>query len=218
MTPAALAGQRPPAGEFAVRSSAVRFTGAVLTVRSDVLAMPDGRDAQRDFVVHPGAVAVVALRGEPGAEEVLLVRQYRHPVGQLLWELPAGLLDKPGEPASETAVRELAEEAHLAADTWGVLVDTLTSPGGSDEAVRVFLARDVRDAQPDGDFVAEGEESSMTTAWVPLSVAVDAVLGGALQNALACVGLLAADRSRAGGFSSLRPVTSPWPARPAHAG
>jgi 8-oxo-dGDP phosphatase len=167
--------------------------------------MPGDTTSQRDVVEHPGAVGVAALDDE-GC--VLLVNQYRHPVGRRLDELPAGLLDQPGEPALDAAQRELAEEAGLAAATWHVLVDALSSPGMTDEAIRVFLARDVQTVDRD---VQEHEEADLTTTWVPLDEAVRRVLAGQIENAMAAIGILAADRARRDGFTGLRAADAPWP-------
>jgi ADP-ribose pyrophosphatase len=191
--------------EYEVRSSETVFEGRVIAVRTDVVTMPGGGTSQRDVVVHPGAVAVVAL-GERG---VLLVNQYRHPVGRHLDELPAGLLDKDGESALVGAQRELAEEAGLAAGTWHVLADICTSVGMSDEAVRIYLARDLQEVDRD---VQEHEELDMTTSWVPLDEAARRALSGELENGIAVVGVLAADRAARDGFAGLRPADDPWPA------
>lgn len=150
----------------------------------------------------------MALRGEEGHEEVLLERQYRHPVRAELWEVPAGLLDVPGESPLAAARRELSEEVDLAADTWDVLVDFFTSPGGSTEALRVFLARDVH---PTGQvFPRQEEEATMEHLWLDLDGAVDAVLDGRIHNPSAVVGILAAHTSRARAWAGLRPTTAPW--------
>ncbi|MCW2616005.1 MAG: nudF [Frankiales bacterium] len=190
-----------------VVASEVVYDGRIISVRKDRVTMPGETTSQRDVVVHPGAVGVIALddRGR-----VLLVTQYRHPVRRRLEELPAGLLDRPGEPALEAAQRELMEEAGLAADDWRVLVDTLTSPGMTDEAIRVFLARDVRVVERD---VQEHEEAEMTTEWMDLDLAVRRVLAGEIENAMACVGILAADRASRDGFAALRPADAPWPSQ-----
>ncbi|CAA9306749.1 MAG: ADP-ribose pyrophosphatase [uncultured Frankineae bacterium] len=189
-----------------VEESRSVFEGRIISVRTDRVTMPGDTTSQREYVVHPGAVGAVVL--DQG--RVLLVNQYRHPVRRRLDELPAGLLDEPGEPALAAAQRELAEEAGLAAETWHVLVDTLTSPGMSDEAIRVFLARDVRVVDRE---VQVHEEADMTTQWLPLEEAVRQVLGGRIENAMAAVGILAADRAARDGFAGLRPADAPWPSR-----
>jgi 8-oxo-dGTP pyrophosphatase MutT (NUDIX family) len=196
--------------DFRVLSSTLRFTGHVVSVVSDEIALPGGTGV-RDYVVHPGAVAVVALDDHG---RVVLVRQYRHPVRADLWELPAGLLDIEGEPALETARRELAEEADLRASEWHVLADLLTSPGGSDEAIRVYLARGLS-AVPDHErHTREAEEAVMTIERLDLDAAVGMVFDGTVQNATAAAGLLAAARARENGFTGLRPADAPWGARP----
>jgi 8-oxo-dGTP pyrophosphatase MutT (NUDIX family) len=195
--------------EYEVVTSETVFEGRVIGLRRDIVAMPGGVTSQRDVVVHPGAVGVVALRGD----EVLLVNQYRHPVGRRLDELPAGLLDVPGEPGLLCAQRELKEEAGCAADTWDVLVDVLTSPGMTDESIRIFLARDVHEVERT---VQEHEELEMTSRWVPLADAVRAALDGSLENAACVVGVLAAAEAARGGFTGLRPADAPWRARPTH--
>jgi ADP-ribose pyrophosphatase len=195
--------------EYEVVTSETVFEGRVIGLRRDIVAMPGGGTSQRDVVVHPGAVGVVALRGD----EVLLVNQYRHPVGRRLDELPAGLLDVPGEPGLLCAQRELKEEAGCAADTWDVLVDVLTSPGMTDESIRIFLARDVHEVERS---VQEHEELEMTSRWVPLADAVRAALDGSLENAACVVGILAAAEAARGGFTGLRPADAPWRARPTH--
>ena len=190
-----------------VVSSERVYAGRIIAVRKDEVSMPGETTSQRDVVEHPGAVGVVALDGQG---RVLLVNQYRHPVRRRLDELPAGLLDVQAEPALETARRELAEEAGYAADTWHVLVDTLTSSGMTDEAIRVFLARDLRVVDRD---VQEHEEVDMTTQWLPLEEAVARVMAGELENGMAAVGLLAADRASRDDFRGLRSADAPWPSR-----
>jgi ADP-ribose pyrophosphatase len=154
---------------------------------------------------------VVAL-DETG--NVVLVNQYRHAVRARLDELPAGLLDVEGESALDAAKRELAEETALAADEWDVLVDLHSSPGFSNEAVRVYLARGLSPVD-DGDvFQPEHEELTLTVERVPLAEAVHQVLSGNLTNASAVAGLLAAVHGRATGWRDLRPADAKWPARP----
>lgn len=196
------------AHEFAVRTSERLYEGRIISLRRDELSMPEGSTGWREVVEHPGAVAVVALDER---DQVVVVRQYRHPVGRPLDELPAGLLDVGGEPAIEAARRELAEEAGLAADTWHVLVDLLTSPGMSDEAVRIFLARGLREVDRE---VQEHEESELTSSLLPLTDVVDSALAGRYENSLLVAGVLAADHARRNDFAGLRSAEAPWPARP----
>ena len=195
------------AHDYEVVSTERVYDGRVIALRRDEVSMPGDVTGVRDVVEHPGAVAVVALDEQ---ERMVLVRQYRHPVRRPLEELPAGILDVDGEPAAETAKRELAEEAGLAADEWHVLVDLLTSPGMSDEAARVYLARGLRDVDRD---VQGHEEAEMTSSRVPLDDVVRRVLAGEYENSLLAIGALAADRARRGGYAGLRPADAPWPAR-----
>jgi 8-oxo-dGTP pyrophosphatase MutT (NUDIX family) len=193
---------------YEVRDSEVLLrTGRVIDVRTDVVVMPDGATTNRDVVVHPGAVGIVAL---DESDRVLLVQQYRHTVRQLLWEPPAGLLDEPGEDPLVAAQRELFEEAHHRAERWDLLVDAFTSPGMTDEAIRIYLARNVRPAD-EPRYEATEEERDMPVRWVSLDEAVAAVLAGRLHNPMAVMGLLAATRARDAGFSNLRPADAPWP-------
>jgi 8-oxo-dGDP phosphatase len=165
---------------------------------------------RRDYIDHPGAVAIIVL---DDADRVLLLKQYRHPVGRELWEPPAGLLDVPGEPPQLAAARELAEEADLVGASWHVLADYFTSPGGSNEALRIFVARDLSPVPDDERHVREEEERDIVPQWMPLDEAVGAVLRGDLHNPSAVVGILAAAASKADGWASLRPADAPWPER-----
>ena len=182
-----------PDHEYRVVSSEEIYAGHVISLRRDTVAMPGGGDSVREVVHHPGAVAVVALDDE---DDVVLLRQYRHPVGMHLWELPAGLRDEDGEPPLETAKRELAEEVQLAAARWSLLLSVNNSPGFSDELVHVFLAEELSPAdRPDG-FVVEHEEADMTIDRVPLADAVQRVFDGDIRNSSAVAGILAAAQLR----------------------
>ncbi|MER7950078.1 NUDIX hydrolase [Streptomyces sp. NPDC096079] len=197
--------------EWQVVATTTPFTGKKTSVRTDDVVMPDGSVARRDYQVHPGSVAVLALDEQ---DRVVVLRQYRHPVRQKLWEIPAGLLDVPGENPLHAAQRELYEEAHVKAEDWRVLADVYTTPGGCDEAVRIFLARDLAEAEGERYEVAE-EEADMELARVPLAELVRGSLAGELHNNCLVVGVLALVAARAGdGLSALRPATAPWPARP----
>jgi ADP-ribose pyrophosphatase len=197
--------------EFRVLSSTEQFSGRIVSMVSDEIVLPGGESSVRDYIVHPGAVAVVALDDQ---DRVVLLRQYRHPVRADLWELPAGLLDVAGEPALTTAERELWEEADLRATDWHVLADLLTSPGGSDEAIRVYLARGLSVVPADERHVRTAEEAVMTVERLDLETAVGMVFDGTIQNATCAAGVLAAARARQDGYQHLRPADSPWAARP----
>jgi 8-oxo-dGDP phosphatase len=179
----------------------------LVALRGDKVRMPDGKIAERDVVEHPGAVAVLAL---DASEQVLLIRQYRHPVGHLLWEIPAGLRDVSGEPPWATAQRELLEESGYRARDWRVLADYFSSPGFTTERLRVFLARDVEEV-PAGqrDFVPEAEEASLVVAWLPLEDAVAKIFAGELHNGPAIVAIMAVYAARSLGFDRLRPADAP---------
>ncbi|QNE17871.1 NUDIX hydrolase [Kribbella qitaiheensis] len=196
---------------WAVSSSeVVHSTGRVIFVRRDQVVPPAGGEPfVRDVVVHPGAVGVVALDSQ---NRMLLVRQYRHPVGYRLLEPPAGLLDVAGEDYRIGAERELWEEAATKAADWRVLVDAFTSPGLTNEAVRIFLARDLSEATETYDRLHE--EADMETVWAPLVDVVGAALAGDLHNPILVMGSLAAWTALNGpGFDSLRPADAPWPAK-----
>jgi ADP-ribose pyrophosphatase len=173
-------------------------------------ARPGGGRAGRDFMRHVGAVGVVALDGE---DRVVLVRQYRHPVGDFLWELPAGLIDVAGEPLRDAAARELAEEAELTAASWQLLADLHTSPGCSNEVIRLFLARDLAEVGDGDRYHREHEEAELTTRRLPIDDAIDMIFRGEITNAAAVVGLLATARLRDRGFPTVRPADAPLPPR-----
>jgi 8-oxo-dGTP pyrophosphatase MutT (NUDIX family) len=201
------------AHEYEVTASEQIYQGRVITLRRDHVKMPGGGESVREVVVHPGAVGIVAY-DEQG--RIMMLSQYRHPVGKKLWELPAGLLDVAGEPASVAAKRELAEEAALSAEHWHTLVDTYSSPGMTDEATRVFLARGI--SALTATYAAEDEEVDMELEWVPLDDALFRVMNGVITNALAVIGILAAAHARSRDFEGLRAHDAAWPARPAHIG
>jgi 8-oxo-dGTP pyrophosphatase MutT (NUDIX family) len=171
-----------------VVSSSEKLRDWLITVRTDEVRMPGDGIAKRTVVTHPGAVGVVALDPE---DRVLMIRQYRHPVGGLLWELPAGLLDHSGEAPVEAARRELREETGYAAASWEPLVDYYSSPGFSTERIQVFLARDLSELADRG-YSPVDEEATLEVRWVPLREAVATVLSGGIHNGLAIIGILAA--------------------------
>lgn len=194
-----------------LRSEAV-YSGRIWNVVQDTFELSDGTEPLvRDYIDHPGAVAILVLDDQ---DRVLLVRQYRHPVGMQLWEIPAGLLDIEGERPQHAAARELAEEADLTAGRWDVLVDMFNSPGSSSEALRVYLARDPQLIPAGQRFERTEEEAEMQWEWVPLADAVQAVLAGDIHNLSAVAGVMAAAAARAQDFTGLRPTDEPWTAHP----
>ena len=198
---------RPP-HEFAVSRSETLHVGRVVALRLDEVVMPGGRVARREIVEHSGAVAILPLHDDAS---VVMIDQYRHAVGRRLRELPAGLLDAAGEDPVTTARRELLEEVGHTAQDWSVLVDVVASPGFSDEAVRVFLARRLVDVgRPTG---GDDEEADLSVVRVPLADAVRQALAGEIVNASTVAGLLAAQAVLAG-TAQPRPVDASWPDRP----
>ena len=191
-----------------VRARVPVHHGRVWDVLADTVALADGVVVARDYVHHPGSVAVLALDVH---DRVALIRQYRHPVTAQLWELPAGVRDVPGEPPATTAARELAEEADLVARDWHVLVDLCTTPGGSDEVLRIYLARTLSEVPPERRFSRQEEEADLQVRWVDLDTLHDAVLAGRLHSPTVVVGALAAHAARARGWEPLRASDEPWP-------
>jgi 8-oxo-dGDP phosphatase len=179
------------------------FRGAIFSVVSDDVTMPGGGTARRDWVRHVDAAAVVAL-DESG--RIVLVRQYRHAVGEFMWEIPAGLVDVAGESGVETAKRELAEEADLTAARWDLLVEAHTSPGFSDELVRVFLARDLAPVPDHERHHREQEEAEMIVRLVDLDEAVAMVFRSEITSGSNALGILAAARARDQAWTPLRPA------------
>jgi 8-oxo-dGTP pyrophosphatase MutT (NUDIX family) len=169
------------------------YEGRVWDVRSERVSYGDA-SIVRQYVEHPGAAAVVALDDD---DRVLLIQQYRHPIRHRDWEIPAGLLDVDGESPLETARRELAEEADLVAASWEPLVSIFTTPGGNDEIVHLFLARDL---SPATDVHArEDEEADIRLECVSLDEVAAGIFAGRLRNGIMTVGVLAArERLRSG--------------------
>jgi ADP-ribose pyrophosphatase len=190
-----------------IRSDIVH-NGRVWDIRSDTFVL-EGERITREYMDHTGAVAVLALDER---DRVLLIKQYRHPIRMRDWELPAGLLDIHGESPLVAAQRELAEEADLVAETWSLLAEFMTSPGGSNEVLRVYLARGVS-AAPEV-FARAEEEAGIELRWVPLDDVVDGVLSRDLQNSILAIAALSAAAGRARGWSTLGDPHAPWRRHP----
>lgn len=186
------------------------FEGRVWDVRTDRVDLGEAGVVTRDYLDHTGAVAILALDDE---DRAVVIQQYRHPVGAFDWEIPAGLLDVDGEPPHLTAARELHEEADLTADSWATLVDHWASPGGSSEALRIFLARGLHEVPEAERHARTGEELGMPQRRVPLDDLVAGVLEGRLHSPTLVIAVLAAEALRARGWEGLRPADAPWPER-----
>lgn len=190
---------------YDVVSSRSLYGDGVFGFRVDNVAMPGGGVAERAVLEHPGAVVIAALTD---ADELVMVRQFRHPLRRYQWELPAGLLDVDGEPLVVGAQRELHEEAGIRASTWHTLLDTVASPGISDERVRIFLARGLSDV-PEPERYAEhsDEEAELVVGRFALDEAVRMVFAGELENAATVAAVLAVAYQREHGWTGLRPVS-----------
>ena len=208
-TPGSWSKSPPPVADHAFDTVACEtiYVGKIFALRADEVAMPGGGTARREVVEHYGAVAVVAIDDDAN---IVLVYQYRHPLGRRLWELPAGLIDVAGEAPHLTAARELEEEAGLKADQWSVLVDIVSAPGFSDESVRIYLATGLSDIDRP---VAHDEEADLIVDRHPLSEAMQMVFRGEIVNSLAVAGILAAHAVRTGDAQP-RPLDAPWIDKP----
>ena len=195
-------------GALPARERVEQFRGPIVAMRRDTVDFGTSVHA-RDYILHFGAVAVLALDDD---DRVLLIQQYRHPLAARLWEIPAGLLDQPDEDPWTAAQRELAEEAGVLAADWRLLVDYATTPGGSTELLRIYLARELTHL-PERPRTDEAEEQDMPLQFAPLDDVVAAIFASQVCNTSLVVGALAAQSARASGWSSLRPADTPWPLR-----
>ncbi|GAB2517192.1 NUDIX domain-containing protein [Paramicrobacterium agarici] len=191
--------------EAELESTEIGYHGYIWDVRRDTFRLNDS-SITREYLDHTGAVAILALDEH---DRVLLINQYRHPVRARLWEIPAGLLDVTAERPLDAAKRELAEEADVEAREWAVLSEFYTSPGASDEAIRIYLARDIH-ALPER-FDREDEEAGIEKRWVSLDEIADAVRARAVQNPSLVNGVLSAFVARQRGWDGLGPADADWP-------
>ena len=165
-------------------SEDVAWTGRIFTVNRLPVKLPDGREAVRDVVRHPGAVAIVALTEEG---RICLVRQYRTALGRVTVEIPAGKLD-PGEDPLECAGRELREETGMVAEKMAFLTTIASSDGFCDELIHIYMATGLSFAEssPDAD-------EFINVDLVEVGELVDAVLDGRIEDAKTVVGALLCD-------------------------
>jgi len=199
---------RDEPAEFPVVTSETVFSGRIWDVREDTF-MFGNEELTRDYVVHPGAVGVIALND---LGQMLLVHQYRHPLRKMMWEPPAGLLDVPGEDPLDAAKRELLEETGYVASDWRVLFDFAPSGGGSTEQIRCYLATGL-EVHAQGRPVATGEEVDMRVEWIPVGEVMQAIQQGAVTNSLLVAGTFALLAAMADPDAIVRDGDSPWVAR-----
>lgn len=150
------------------------FEGKIIKVTLDQAELPNGGLAAREVVYHPGGVAILALDAE---NRVALVRQYRYPIRQLLLELPAGKLDA-GEDHRLAAARELSEETGLEAEEFTYLGHILASPGFSDEALHMYLARGLTQKKQHLD-----EDEFLNVVTMPFDELARQVMDGTITDA-----------------------------------
>jgi ADP-ribose pyrophosphatase len=171
--------------ESSTLSKEVVFRGKIWNVVRRVFNL-HGESIAREYIEHPGAVAVLALND---SDEVLLINQYRAPVNQHLYEFPAGLLDVDGENHLEAAKRELLEETDYAAGQWELLQIFHTTPGSSSESIAIYLARELE--QVEHNFARTAEEKHIEVSWVPFQDVLSAVQHSKLRSPTLVVGILA---------------------------
>jgi ADP-ribose pyrophosphatase len=177
--------------------------GTYLSFVRDTVETSDARLHSRDVVLHPGAVTVVAILAD---RRVLLVRQYRHPAGELLLELPAGTLEMGGDGSVEEALpaaqRELWEETGHRAASWRHLAEFYTAPGFATELMQLFLATDL-ELDPDYEGPEPDERLELVTPTFDEAIAL--AEAGTIRDAKTLVGLYLAERlARAGEIPELR--------------
>lgn len=173
----------PSVTDFRTVGSHTIAEEAFLRLERKIVQTPDGDTIERVVVAHPGAVAVVPVIGD----DVLLFEQYRVPVERRLLEIPAGKLDVAGEDPSVTAARELEEEIGYVPGKLERLTDMLTTPGFSNEWIRIYAAYDLAPGAPRP---SGAEERHATIRRMPLAAAVERVRDGDITDAKTIVGLL----------------------------
>jgi len=170
----------PQLNETTVKQNII-YRGRIVTLRCDDALLPNGKPCQREVVDHPGGVCVLALTDE---NEVLLVRQFRYPYGEILLELPAGKLEY-GEEPLPAGQRELQEETGAIAETFEELAIYYPTPGYCGETIHIYLARGLCFEAPNPD-----EDEFLQCVRVPLEEAVQMVMNGEIRDGKTQVGLL----------------------------
>jgi ADP-ribose pyrophosphatase len=157
------------------------YAGRRIQVALESHKRPDGRTATKEIVLHPGAVGILAL---PDAEHLVLLRNYRFPLNETLWEIPAGTLE-PGEDVLHAARRELAEETGYRAASWQKLTAFYPSPGILSEVLHIYVARELTPGQ-----MHPEPDEQMEPQTVPLTQALAWVCDGTIRDAKTIIALL----------------------------
>ncbi len=160
------------------------FDGKIISVEHWQVTLPDGRQALREVVVHPGAAAVVPVDQDGN---ITLVCQHRIAIDRMTWEIPAGKLNYTGEDPFECAKRELEEETGLRADQWEFLTSVDTTPGFCTERIALYLAMELNQHEAHAD-----EDEFLQIKRIPLQEAVEQVLSGQLRDSKTALGILMA--------------------------
>jgi len=160
------------------------FDGVILHLRRDYVRLPNGKEATREVIRHIGAVAVVPITDN---NKVIVERQYRYPVADVITEIPAGKLDSKDEDRLEAAQRELREETGYLADDWSVLGEYLPAAAYSDELITIYLAKNLHRGEQDLD-----DDEFLDVYEVPLTDLVDDVMNGKITDGKTQVAILKA--------------------------
>lgn len=182
-------------------NSGLAYKGSIWNVMKDIFLFNNNK-ITREYIKHPGAVAILALNKK---NEIFLIKQYRHAIKKIEWEIPAGLLDIKNETILKAAKRELYEEADLQASKWDILLDFYTTPGSSNESIRIYLAQDISEAKEN--FNRIDEEATMEIGWFHINEIVESIIKGKIHNSILCLGVMTLEHYIKSGIplNNLRP-------------
>lgn len=155
-------------------SSEAVFKGVLLNVFTDVVELPNGNQAVREYIKHYGAVCMIPVTDDG---KVIIERQFRYALGRVFTEIPAGKLDSPEEDRLEAAKRELKEETGLTADNWRYIGDYIGTPAYANETVSMFMATGLHAGERHLD-----DEEFINVSEVPLEALVEDVISGRISD------------------------------------